>query len=207
MATEKERKTGQLRWTYLEGSLVPSRINTTEAIVHKVAHSSRVNSITYFYAQRVMAMRNALAVVMAGLALVSAPALGGEGDVPPSALAALGLGDMTPISDSQGLAVRGLSSSAATMGTSLVFGQLLDPATPGNFFVASDTNGGGSSAENGGLQILSLATSGPQGSSIAGQLTLQSGDPLITSFLGTFLGNAGHAANLGSAGISFSLAR
>lgn len=110
---------------------------------------------------------------------------------------------MTPMSDDQGLQVRGLSSSAAAMGTSLVFGQLLDPSTPGNFFVASDTNGSGSSAENGGLRILSLASSGPQGSSVAGQLTLQSGEPLMTAFMGIFLGNAGHAANLGNAGIAF----
>jgi len=152
-------------------------------------------------------MRTAIVMVAVVLALVNGVVVAGENGVPPSALAALGLGGMEPVSDSQGMEIRGLSSSAAAGGTSLVFGQLLDPSSPGNFFVASDTNGGGSTAENGGLQIFSLATSGPQGSSIAGQLTLQSGNPLITTFTGVFLGNAGHAANLGNAGIAFAFGR
>lgn len=140
------------------------------------------------------------------LAVVATPALADDGNVSQAALADLGLGNMQVVSDTAGMEVRGMSSNALAFGASLVFGQLLDINNPGNFFVASDTNGGIATAENAGLNAASLAANGPQGSSIIGNLTIQVGNPLVPVFNGMFLGNAGNAANPGLAGLSAAMA-
>ena len=148
-------------------------------------------------------MKSSIGLLVAVIALVANPVFADDGSIPRSTLAALGLVNMEIVSDNDGMDVRGLSSSASARGTSLVFGVLLDPATPGNFFVASDTNGSGATAENGGFRILSTASSGPQGSSGVGQLTIESGNPAVVVFNGMFAGNSGHAADVGNAGMAF----
>ncbi len=145
-------------------------------------------------------MKIALALLAA---LAATPALAQEGRVSQSTLQLVGLGEMEVMSDDEGNDVRGMSSSAAASGSSLMFAVLLDPNNPGNFLVGADTNGGRGTAENAGLQILSQASNGAQGSSIAGQLSIQSGNPLVQTFLGNFAANAGNAANIGNAGFSF----
>jgi hypothetical protein len=152
-------------------------------------------------------MRITSAALLAVLVSIASPAFSEDGAIPSSTLAALGLTDMELVSDSDAMQVRGLSSSASGRGTSLVFGVLVDPATPGNFFVASDVNGSGATAENGGWRVLSRASSGPQGSSGVGQLTIESGNPAIVVYNGMFAGNSGHAANIGQAGIAFGSGR
>lgn len=127
------------------------------------------------------------------VAFVAAPVLAEDGNVSQDTLKALGLGEPEVLSDAQGMEIRGMSSSAAAFGASLLFAQLSDSL--GNFILASDLNGGLASDENAGLSADSLATQGPQGSSIAISLT-------AGPFAGTVLGNAGNAANIGAAGLS-----
>ncbi len=134
--------------------------------------------------------------------LVAVPAFAGEGNVSNSTLSALGLGGLEVMSDTDGMKVRGMSSNAFAFGASSLFAQLSDPQNPGNFVTGSDVNGGRGSDENAGLSVDSLATQGPQGSSIAIQLDIQAGNPAIQVFLGSVLGNAGNASNIGAAGLS-----
>ncbi len=109
------------------------------------------------------------------LAFAAAPALAGEGQVPQSKLANLGLGNAQVLSDSDGMQIRGMgrkdyghqnygkqqivgssSSNALASGRSLVVGLLIDPAT-NSFVFGSDTNSAASSSENGGLNAPSSA--------------------------------------------------
>lgn len=145
-------------------------------------------------------MKKALAFVLP-LVVAAMPAFADDGQVSRSALADLGLGGMEVVSDEAGMEVRGMSSNASAYGGSLVFGQLVFGA---NFFVASDLNGGQSSAENAGLNATSNATQGPQGSSIIGNLTIN--NPAL-AFIGNFVGNAGNASNIGAAGFSAAFAQ
>ncbi len=143
-------------------------------------------------------MKKTLAFVLPML-VAAMPAFADDGQVSRSALADLGLGGMAVVSDAAGMEVRGMSSSASAYGGSLVFGQLVYQS---NFFVASDLNGGSASAENAGLNVVSQASQGPQGSSVIGLLDIQAGNPAVQVFLGNFVGNAGNASNLGAAGLS-----
>lgn len=138
-------------------------------------------------------MKKTLAFVLP-LIVAAMPAMADDGQVSQSALADLGLGGMTVVSDEAGMEVRGMSSNASAYGGSLVFGQLV---FGGNFFVASDLNGGNSSAENAGLNASSTANQGPQGSSVIGNLVI-----IAPAFTGSFVGNAGNASNVGAAGFS-----
>ena len=94
-----------------------------------------------------------------------------------------------------------MSSAAFSFGASSLFAQLSDPGNPGNFVTASDINGGRASDENAGLGADALTTQGAQGSSIATQLDVVG---TSSNFVGTILGNAGNASNIGAAGISAS---
>jgi hypothetical protein len=112
--------------------------------------------------------------VAALLAFAAAPALAGDGRVPQSKLANLGLGNAQVLTDSEGMQIRGMgrrdyghksygkqivgssSSNALASGRSLVVGLLIDPAT-NSFVFGSDTNSAASSSENGGLNAPSSA--------------------------------------------------
>src|SRR5687768_6611185 len=100
-------------------------------------------------------MKNVL-LVLAVLA-VAAPALAGDGQVSKSDLASLGLGQMSVMSDAQGLQVRGMSSSAQS--TSLLTGSaiLFDPFTGSSADGAYAVFNRGT-ATNGGLNNPSTAT-------------------------------------------------
>jgi len=147
-------------------------------------------------------MKMSLVVGAVLVALVAVPVLAGDGKVPQSVLQSLGLSGLQEMSDSDGMQVRGMSAEAFAFGASSLFAQLSDPSNPGNFVTATDINGGRGSDENAGLSANALATQGPQGSSLAVSLDIQSGNPAIQVFLGTIMGNAGNASNIGAAGIS-----
>ncbi len=140
-------------------------------------------------------MKKTLAFVLP-MIVAAMPVLADDGQVSESALAGLGLGGMTVVSDDAGMEVRGMSSSASVYGGSLIFGQLVSGAS---FFVASDLNGGSASSENAGLNAASFAAQGPQGSSVIGNL-------ILPGFVGSFVGNAGNASNIGAAGLSAAMA-
>ena len=142
-------------------------------------------------------MRNVL--LCAVVALVVASPCFGEDAVSKSTLSALGLGSLEVLSDAQGMEVRGMSAESFSFGASSLFGQLSDPGNPGNFVTASDVNGSRASDENAGLGADALTTQGPQGSSIATQLDVVG---TSSNFVGTVMGNAGNASNIGAAGIS-----
>ena len=125
-------------------------------------------------------MRLIVATLAVALLANSAQA---ENNVPGSTLEALGLGTMKANSGSQ---VRGMSSNAVTGGTSLVSGVLVD-GTTNSFIFGSDANVSGASAENAGLQPLTVSSSG-QGSSIALSLDVLS---VNGQFSGILLGIAG----------------
>jgi len=101
-------------------------------------------------------MKNAIAVIAVLLVAGASSAFAEDGQVSDSALSAIGLSGMQVVSDAEGMQVRGMSSNAMSMGTSLIFGQLIDPATK-SFIAGSDINTSGASSENGGFNALSLA--------------------------------------------------
>ena len=79
-------------------------------------------------------------VLVALLALVAAPTLAADGNVPANTLKTLGLADLQPVSDTEGMQVRGMSSAFGMVkGTSLVAGQLLTSDTK-NFVSFSSIN-------------------------------------------------------------------
>ena len=147
-------------------------------------------------------MKSPFLLCSAALALLAAPALADDGQISKATLNSLGLRSLQVIADADGMNIRGFSSSAFAFGASSISAQLSDPANPGNFIVVTDLNGGRASDENGGLSVDSLATQGPQGSSVATNLTTESGNPAVTVFSGVVLGNAGNASNIGAAGLS-----
>jgi hypothetical protein len=69
----------------------------------------------------------------------SANAFGGDGQVPKSVLAKVGLAGMETVSDEVGLQVRGRSGNVFSSGRSLVSGVLITPDTK-NFVFGSDAN-------------------------------------------------------------------
>lgn len=79
--------------------------------------------------------------------LCGTPAVAGDGDISAETLSALGLSSLQTLTPEQGLEVRGQSSSfAMTIGTGLIFGQLVSQDTK-NFLVGSDVNMVQSNAE------------------------------------------------------------
>jgi hypothetical protein len=99
-------------------------------------------------------MKNAIAGLCVLFVTAAAPVFAEDGQVADSTLSALGLGGMQTISDAEGMHVRGMSSKAFTRGTSLIFGQIIDPNT--NSFVAgSDVNSAKSSQKGYGKLISS----------------------------------------------------
>lgn len=143
-------------------------------------------------------MKRVLAIT--AICLMAAPAIAGE--VSDQTLSQLGLGDIQPVSDAQGMEIRGFGgywnkhkdsgkaggSNAVTSGTSLVFGQLVaDLPTGTNFVVASDVNHAYSSAQNGGFNALSKAGHST-GSAAEAVLSVE-------GFNGQFAGVAGKAAS------------
>ncbi len=95
---------------------------------------------------------------------------------------------MEQISDSEGLQIRGMSAGAMSMGTSIVSGFLIDPATKSYVF-GTDVNGAMSTAENAGLQVYTAAGH-TQASSLALNLNVTTA---ISSFVGSLTGGAGGA--------------
>ncbi len=136
-------------------------------------------------------MKTAIAAFAVLLVVGATPAFAEDGQVADSTLAAIGLGDMQVVSDAEGMNVRGMSSSAMSMGTSLIFGQLIDPATK-SFVVGSDVNTAGSTATNGGKNIVSQA-SHFQGSSLGLQLDVSTLTSNFSGILGGVAGGSGLA--------------
>lgn len=78
--------------------------------------------------------------LLALLALVAAPVWAADGNVPQNTLKSLGLSGMQPVSDAEGMQVRGANSAFGMVkGTSLIAGQLLTPDTK-NFVSFSSIN-------------------------------------------------------------------
>ena len=138
-------------------------------------------------------MKYTLLTTAAVLAMGIAPAMAEDGRVSQATLSALGLGQMEVLSDADGMQVRGMSSSAMTMGTSLVFGQLIDPATK-SFVVASDINTAGATAENAGKGLPSSAQH-VQGSGVALTLNVATLHSSISSNLSGISGGLGSASS------------
>jgi len=132
-------------------------------------------------------MRNVVALVVL-LGLVALPALAGEGNVPQATLASLGLGDLKPMSDAEGMQVRGQSSSHAFVRiTSLVFGQLLTPDTK-NFLVNSSVSEVDANAETTASgETLTLSFGHGHGMDFSLEVTY----PDTTTFMGYVFGHAG----------------
>jgi len=137
-------------------------------------------------------MKRTLLTTAALLAMGIAPALAEDGHVSHDTLSAIGLGGMQVASDADGMQIRGMSSSAYSSGTSLIFAQLLDPAT-NNFVVGSDTNAAGSTAENAGLNLVSNASS-LQSSGLAFNLNIATLTSLYGGSVSGIAGGAGLAS-------------
>jgi hypothetical protein len=129
-------------------------------------------------------MRYALAIALVLSAWMVVPAC--AGDVPLSTLKSLGLGSLKQMSDAEGAKVRGMSSGTSAMGTSLVSGLLIDPATKSFIFGAS-ADAAMSSSENAGWGTYSEAGA-ETSSAMELNLTIDTGSSYFT---GTLYGGAG----------------
>jgi hypothetical protein len=107
--------------------------------------------------------------------MVAAPALAGDGNVPKSSLASLGLGQMAVQSDAFGMQVRGMSSNARSTTASAGAIFLFDPNT-GSQFNFNGNSGALSTAENAGLNVVS--------NSLAVSTTTQSAQNIAITFNG-----------------------
>jgi hypothetical protein len=149
-------------------------------------------------------MKATLILAAAAIVAFSSSAFAGDGNVSRANLSALGLGGLQPMSDAQGMQVRGMSSNAASGGSSLIFGALTFNDGSGTQFVAgSDFNTSRSTAENAGLNASSTANHS-QGSGLI--LTL---GPIVNAaglqFTGALTGQAGQTTLPGLAGNGFAL--
>ncbi|MGE0373952.1 MAG: hypothetical protein AB7I48_04745 [Planctomycetaceae bacterium] len=147
-------------------------------------------------------MKRNLLTAAAVLAMGIAPALAEDGRVPQSTLSAVGLAGMHVLSDAQGLQVRGLSSNAASGGSSLLVGQLtFNDANGTQFVFGSDFNTSRATSENAGLNPVSTAQHN-QGSGLILTLgPIVNGGGLI--FNGALTGQAGQTTLPGLAGNGF----
>ncbi|MGD9858045.1 MAG: hypothetical protein AB7U20_24125, partial [Planctomycetaceae bacterium] len=103
-------------------------------------------------------MKRTVLTTAAMLAMGIAPALAEEGQVSNQTLSAVGLGGMQVMSDVDGLQVRGLSSNAASGGSSLLVGQMaFNDANGTQFVFGSDFNTSRATSENAGLNAVSTA--------------------------------------------------
>ena len=134
-------------------------------------------------------MRSVLAFAAVLSTLIVGSAYAGDGSVAPSTRKVLGLSSMQRMTDGQGAQVRGRSANAVAMGTSLISGLLIDPATKSFLFGAS-ADAAMSSAENGGSQVFTQATSS-NASSLNLNLTVTTG---TSTYTGVLIGGAGGAA-------------
>jgi hypothetical protein len=145
-----------------------------------------------------------IGLTLVALLVLAAPALADDGRIPQNALSRMGLGGMQVVSDAHGMQVRGLSSNAASGGTSLIVGQLVfNDASGTQFVTGSDFNTSRGTAENAGLNATSTA-SHSQGSGLI--LTL---GPIVNlaglQFDGALTGQAGQTTFPGFAGNGFAL--
>jgi hypothetical protein len=131
-------------------------------------------------------MKCALSLAVVFAALVAAPVLADDGNVPQPTLNVLGLAGMETLSDAEGMHVRGLSGNAHTQGLSLVTGLLIDPATKSYVF-GTDTNYAHADAENAGCMVFTWAEH-EQASGVALSLDVTT---LTSDFSGILLGAAG----------------
>ena len=129
----------------------------------------------------------ALATIL--MSLVAAPAFAGDGHVPQSTLRSLGLAGMQPVSDEEGMQVRGMSGAAKVMGMSLVVGLLIDPVTSSYLFGA-DGNHVMASAENAGCRVRTEAFK-EHLSTVELSLTVDIDGGLYSHFEGYLIGGAG----------------
>jgi hypothetical protein len=133
-------------------------------------------------------MKKSLALVLTAMLACAAPALAGDGAISGDTLSAIGLSGMQTVSDSQGMEVRGQASAfAMTIGTSLVFGQLVTPDTK-NFVVGSDVNMVQSNSETTEAGSL-ISASKSHLSTLNLQLAVVFPD--LTTFVGGIVGSAG----------------
>lgn len=132
---------------------------------------------------------NAFRMLVAALvALVAAPAVAGDGQVPPSTLRALGLGGMQIVPDAQGMQVRGKLAFVSVRGTSVIFGQL---STNGNVTATSNTDTFSDSKTSAASGTLSLS-----GSHFADI-------PILMLSVGSFSGSlSGFASGMGSVSVT-----
>ena len=84
-----------------------------------------------------MLKQSLLVALLVGLFAI--PALAADKAVPKSTLKKAGLASLQPISEKQGLEVRGQGGAALTMGMSFVSGMLMDPKTK-SFVYGVDVN-------------------------------------------------------------------
>jgi hypothetical protein len=134
-------------------------------------------------------MRYVLAIAAVLSATLVAPAFAADGHVPAKTLKSLGLGSMQLLSDADGARVRGMSSSAVAMGTSLVSGLLIDPVTK-SFIFGTSADASMATSENGGSGIPSHAGSS-QNSNVNINLSVVTS---TSSFSGTLVGGSGGSA-------------
>ena len=155
-------------------------------------------------AYRIRPTAGITAIMLAAATCIAAPASAAD-EVPHETLVDLGLGEMTVVSDSDGMQVRGRSSSALAFGASAVYALLYDMAS-------LSTDRRTATAQHAGLNAASFVAQGPQGAA-ASSASLSSGpfsseslnalaNPLPPILPANFAGTAGNAANSVAAGIS-----
>lgn len=134
-------------------------------------------------------MKYAFSLIAILVCLLAAPALGDDGHVPQATLDTLGLAQMETLSYEEGMQVRGMSGSAATIGMSVVTGLIIDPNTKSYIF-GTGTNFAGACLET----ICPLSPPDPyheQASGVDLGLEVFSGGE---EFLGLLFGGAGGSA-------------
>ena len=120
------------------------------------------------------------AALIAGI--MSVPAMAGDGAVPKSTLAALGLGEMKVLSDADGMAVRGKSSSVMATSLSVFSAIIFDPNTGASFSFAS-SDFGSATDENAGLNATSSASSSSAAALAQFNATVTSGGATFTAVI------------------------
>ncbi len=128
-------------------------------------------------------MKFVLTLALLSTSVVSVAIAGESGEISRSTLSALGLGDMMTLSDAQGMQVRGMHANAATRGSSIAFGLVVDPVTS-SFLSGTDTDLAASTTDGSG------SISAAQGHAVGINLVLDVGTG-TSAFMGTLVSGSG----------------
>ena len=139
-------------------------------------------------------MKSLLTLMILVAAIVAAPVMAEDGNVSDSTLASLGLGSMELLSDADGLAVRGMASTAEATSMSYSSFLVFDPNSGGSF-TGQAADFATSNANNAGVSIASVVAASSAAGHSAFTASIANGADTFTASFSVFGASGMSAGN------------